>query len=112
VEIVGRAKRVRIYLNEEDRVHHRPAHLAVVELLRREKAHGATVVRGNEGFGASGRIHVAHLVDVAPRLPVVVEWIDTAEEVERIFPALKALVPDALVTMEDTDLLTSWPRSG
>jgi CBS domain-containing protein len=110
VEILGKAKRVRIYLNEDDRVHGRPAHLFLLEFLRRENAQGASVIRASEGFGASGRIHVAHLVDVAPRLPVIVEWIDRAEQVERLVPAVKAMLPHGLITMDDTEVLLAEPR--
>jgi hypothetical protein len=58
MEIQGKAKRVRIYVNEDDRAGGRPLHLAILELLRRENAQGATVLRGVEGFGATGQLHV------------------------------------------------------
>ncbi len=110
METLGRAKRVRIYVNEDDKVGGRPLHLAILELLRRENAQGATVVRATEGFGAGGRIHVSHLVDVAARLPVVVEWIDTPEQVERLAPRVRALVRHGLITVDDTDVLLHEPH--
>jgi CBS-domain-containing membrane protein len=109
VETLGKAKRVRIYVNEDDKVGAKPLHLAILELLRKENAQGATVVRANEGFGAGGRIHVSHLVDVAARLPVIVEWIDTAEQVERLAPRIRELVRHGLITVDDTDVLLSEP---
>src|SRR5512146_2230555 len=81
VDLVGKGRRVRIYVNERDKVGWKPAHLALLEFLRRENAQGATVIRGVEGFGAAGQIHVSHLVDVAQDLPIVVEWIDSPEMV-------------------------------
>jgi CBS domain-containing protein len=105
MEILGKAKRVRIYVNEDDRAEGKPLHLALLELLRRENAQGATVVRGMEGFGASGQIHVSYLVDVAARLPIVVEWIDRPERVERLVPRVRELVRHGLITVDDTDVL-------
>jgi CBS domain-containing protein len=105
MEIQGRAKRVRIYVSEGDRAGARPLHVALLELLRRENAQGATVLRGVEGFGADGVIHVGHLVDVAPSLPVVVEWIDRPEQVERLLPRVRELVRHGLVTVDDTDVV-------
>lgn len=99
------ARRVRVYLNEGDRAGHHPAHLAVMELLRREGAAGAVCFRGLEGFGAHKDLHVAHLVDVAAHLPLVIEWVDVPERVERILPALRALVPGAPITVDATELL-------
>ncbi|HET7753886.1 MAG TPA: DUF190 domain-containing protein [Anaeromyxobacteraceae bacterium] len=109
MEIVGKAKRVRIYVSEDDRVGGRPLHLAILELLRRENAQGATVTRGFEGFGATGRIHVSSLAEVPWRLPVVVEWIDRPEQVERLAPRIRELVRHGLITVDDTDVLLFEP---
>jgi PII-like signaling protein len=110
MDTLGRAKRVRIYVSEDDRAEGRPLHLAILELLRREHAQGATVWRGVEGFGAAGRIHAAHLVEAAWRLPVVIEWVDRAEQVERLAPRLRALVGHGLITVDDTEVLLFEPH--
>lgn len=110
MQTVGRAKRVRIYVNEDDRAGGKPLHLALVELLRKENAQGATVLRALEGFGAGGQIHVGHLVDVAPRLPVIVEWIDSAEQVERLAPRIRELVRHGFITVDDTEVLLYEPH--
>jgi CBS domain-containing protein len=49
----GQAKRIRIYVNEGDLIGSRPAHVAILELLRREHCSGATVFRALEGFTGS-----------------------------------------------------------
>jgi len=105
MDLMGKAKRVRIYLSEGDRVGHLPASMALLEYLRREGAQGATVSRAVSGFGSTGQIHVPHLVDVAQDLPVVVEWIDAPEVVERLLPRVKEMVPRGLLTMDDTEIL-------
>jgi CBS domain-containing protein len=110
MKLVGKARRVRIYVSEGDKVGWKPAHLAVLELLRRENAQGATVLRGLEGFGATGRIHVSHLVDVAQDLPLVVEWIDSPEAVERLIGRVKELVPHGLITVDDTEIVLYEPH--
>jgi CBS domain-containing protein len=110
VDLVGKARRVRIYVNEGDKVGWKPAHLAILEFLRRENAQGATVLRGVEGFGATGQIHVSHLVDVAGDLPIVVEWIDRPDVVERLMPRLKELVPRGLITVDETEIVLYEPH--
>ena len=106
-----KARRVRLYLSEGDRAGHRLAHLAVMELLRKEGAAGAVCFRGLEGFGAGRDLHVAHLVDVDARLPLVIEWVDASGRVERILPAVRALVPKAMVTVDDTEIVTRARRA-
>ncbi len=106
--LVGKVRRVRVYLSESVKVGHQPAYLAIVELLRKEGAHGATVFRAIEGFGATGHVHVAHLLDVAD-VPVLLEWIDTPEEVARLLPRVEALLSHGFVTVDETEIVLRRP---
>ncbi len=110
MDLVGRAKRVRIYVNEDDKVGARSAHLALLEFLRRENAQGATVFHAVEGFGATGQIHVSHIVDMNQRLPVLVEWIDRPQVVERLIGRVKEMVPHGLITVDETEVVFYEPR--
>lgn len=101
----GKAKRVRIYVNEGDVHGHQPIDAALVAFLRKEGAAGATVWRAIEGFGASGKIHTLRWVDLAERLPIVIEWIERAEQVERLLPRIKEIIERGLITVEDTEVV-------
>jgi PII-like signaling protein len=94
--ITGRGLRVRIYFGEKDHAPGaflgKPLWSALLEYLRREGAAGATVTRGLSGFGAHSRIHTASLVDLSSDLPLVLEWIDTQERVEKLLPGLSAIL--------------------
>lgn len=108
MDLAGRAKQVRIYLNEGDTAGRQPAYLAVLELLRREHCAGATVTRGIVGF-TRGRIQTAQLVELSSALPIVIDWVDSAERVERLLPALAALASDALITVQEVGV-AQFPR--
>jgi CBS domain-containing protein len=110
VDLVGKAKRVRIYVSEDDKVGMKPAHLALLEFLRKENAQGATVFRAVEGFGATGQIHVSHIVDIRQRLPILVEWIDRPDVVERLMGPVKEMVPHGLITVDETDIILYEPH--
>lgn len=75
---------VRVYLTENK------AHLDT--LLKRlqdwEKVSGVTVFRAISGFGESGKIHTASLMDMSLDLPVVVEFFDEPDKVEEIISHL------------------------
>jgi len=105
VNIVGTARRVRIYLDQTDRWHHRPLFLAIIERLRAEGCAGATAVHGVAGFGLHSRIATAGILDLSADLPVVVEWVDTPDRVDRVLPAILAMVREGLVTVEDVDVV-------
>ena len=79
---------VRIYLTETEK------NLArLLKYLHDDsQVRGVTVLRGISGFGKSGKIHSAHLVDLAFDLPVVVEFFDTPTKIEYILPQLQTLI--------------------
>jgi CBS-domain-containing membrane protein len=110
MQTLGKARRVRIYMDEDDRRDGRPLHLAVLELLRAEGAQGATVLRALEGFGAGGQLHATTLADVAARLPLVLEWIDDPGRVDRLLPRVLELVRHGLVTADETEVLLREPH--
>lgn len=100
MQIEGDARRVSIYIGEADRHGGISLHDAIVELLRREGCAGATVLRGVAGFGRSSRIHTASILRLSQDLPIVVEWVDSPERVDRVLPLLEPLVQGGLLTIE------------
>lgn len=98
------ARLLRIFIGESDTYDGRPLYQAIVELLRREGLAGATALRGIEGFGKSSRLHTAHILRLSEDLPIVIECVDTRENIEAILPGLDAMIGDGLVTMERVDV--------
>jgi PII-like signaling protein len=105
----GQQVLVRIFIGESDQWHHQPLHVALVERLRREGFSGATVTRGVAGFGAHSLIHTANILRLSQDLPVIVEVVDTEEQVERLRPILDEMVSEGLVTMEKVTVLRYRP---
>jgi len=104
MNIVGRGRRVRIYTGEATQWGHAPLFLALLEFLRAEGAAGATVVRGVAGFGATSRIHTATLLRLSEDLPMVIDWVDAPERVERLLPHIREMVSEGLITVEDVQV--------
>jgi len=101
--IKGKVKRLTIYLGEADTRHGRPVYQLLVELARKHGLAGATVTRGLMGYGASGHIHSAHLVDVTSQLPLKVEVVDSADAIDRILPDVYDLVEGGLIELCDVE---------
>lgn len=86
---------VRVYLTEGE------AQLrSLLKRLRNwEKLRGVTVFRGISGYGESGVIHDAGIIDLAVDLPLVLEFFDTPEKIETIVEHLNESVkPGHIVT--------------
>ena len=105
MSIVGVGRRVRVYLSEGGRGPDGVLYVRILDLLRVEGCAGATAIRGVAGFGADGRLRTGLIVDAPSDLPIVVEWIDTPERVERVLPKIKALVADGLITVETVEIV-------
>lgn len=75
---------VRIYLSEgETQLKHLMKRLRDWEKLR-----GLSVFRGISGYGESGVIHGADIVDLSIHLPIVVEFFDEDEKINNILEHL------------------------
>jgi hypothetical protein len=57
------------------------------------------------GFGATSRVHTAKILRLSEDMPVVVEIVDTGENLEKIQPFLDDTVREGLITMEEIRVL-------
>jgi len=99
-----KTKRVSIFINEGDTWHGRPLHLELLEVLAREGMAGATVVRGVAGYTRGMGITTTSLVDAGGQLPLIIEFIDAEDNVERMIPVITGMVGIRLVTTMDVDI--------
>jgi PII-like signaling protein len=101
----GPAKKVVIYVAEDQQYHGSAAYAAILDFLFFRGVSGATVTRGIAGFGADHHLHTTRLVDLATRLPVKIDFIETAEKVQELLPKLQAMVGTGLIEMHDTTIV-------
>ena len=96
----GQQTLLRIFIGESDRHGGTTLYQAIVEKLRAEHISGCTVLRGIEGFGAKSVLHTASILRLSQDLPIVIEAVDTPENIERILPVVEEMVGDGLITLE------------
>jgi PII-like signaling protein len=96
----GERTLMRIHIGESDKWHGKALHQAIVELLRRDKFSGVTVLRGVGGYGSSSIYHTDKILRLSQDLPIVIEVIESAERIEQILPHLDEMVSGGLITLE------------
>jgi len=101
----GPGKKVGIYVSEDQQYHGSSAYAAILDFLFFHGVSGATVTRGIAGFGADHHLHTTSLVDLAVRLPVKIEFIESAEKVDELLPKLQAMAGTGLIEMQDTTIV-------
>lgn len=95
---------VRVYLTEAEKT------LKPIWRYLHDEAHvrGVTVFRGIEGFGKSGHVYSASLVDLLPDLPLVVEFFDIPERVNTMLEQIyKIIESDHVICWNATVALNS-----
>jgi PII-like signaling protein len=98
------AVQISIYLSEADEWHHRPLHLELLKFLREQEIAGATVLHAVAGFTGRGRVKTTTLVDAGGKLPLVLTFVDTAEQVARVLPQVKQMASHRLIVREDVTI--------
>jgi PII-like signaling protein len=101
----GAAKKVSIYVGEDQQYHGHSVYAAILDFLFYRGVSGATILRGIAGFGADHHIHTTRLVELAKNLPVKIEFIETPERVEELLPKLQELAGTGLIEIQDTTVI-------
>lgn len=110
MKLAGEGKLLRIFLGESDKLEHKPLFEVIVRAARQAGLAGATVLRGVEGYGAHSRvIHTAKILRLSEDLPIVVELVDTEENIRTFLPVVDDLFEQAgcggMVTIEKAEVI-------
>ncbi|MDD3151041.1 MAG: DUF190 domain-containing protein [Candidatus Gastranaerophilales bacterium] len=91
---------LRIFLGENDMDKGKPLYEQIVLKAHSLSLAGVTVLRGIMGFGARSHLHSAKVMRLSENLPVVVEIVDTRQNLKKLFPFLEPVINNALITLE------------
>jgi uncharacterized protein len=105
MRLSGPARRLTVFVGEDDQWHHKPLYTEIVHRARAAGLAGASVFRGLEGYGASSRIHTTRILSLSQDLPLAVVIVDSAERIEQFLPQLDELVSEGLVILDDVDVI-------
>lgn len=96
-------KRLSIFIGEYDRYHHRSLAEAILERAQEEGLAGATIQRGIEGFGPSGRLKTTRLLSSSDDLPVLIQIVDEGHRIDGFVAVVEQMVEEGLVTVENVE---------
>jgi uncharacterized protein len=96
---------LRIFVDESGKRNGKPLYAAIVDALKNAGFSGATVLKGIEGFGRHKTVHSARTVEFSTSLPVLIEVFEQEEKILTFIPTLRDLVDDALITLENVEVV-------
>jgi PII-like signaling protein len=105
MRLSGPAKRLSIFVREDDHCGHRPLYAEIVHRAHKAGLAGASVFRGLEGFGAAAHLHHPHLLRISDESPLLIVIVDTAERIEEFLPQVEELVTDGMIAVDDVQVL-------
>ncbi len=96
---------LRIFVGESDRHDGKPLYEQIVLQAKELGLAGATVLRGVMGFGAQSYLHTAKILRLSEDLPMVIEIVDTKENLDKLQPFLDETVQEGLITLEKVKII-------
>ena len=105
MQIPNDAVLLRIFLGESDRWEHKPLYEAIVLKARELHLAGATVLRGQMGFGKTSHLHTTKILRLSMDLPLIIEIVDSEEKINAFLPVLDTMIGGGLVTLEKVKVL-------
>jgi uncharacterized protein len=103
--IDGTVQKLIIYIGSQDTWHGRNLGAAIIELCRAQGLAGATMTRGNMGFGKNSLIHRAHLLGLSDDMPERIEVIDQHEQIAKVLPVLEQMVGAGLIVVQEVQVI-------
>ena len=101
----GKAKLMRIFMGEADRLDGEPLYDAIVKRLRMMDIAGATVYRGILGYGIKGHTHKQNLLHTGRDLPVMIAVVETEDKLRQAADAVEEMLQDGLIVVSDVDIV-------
>lgn len=100
---------LRVFLSSTDKYNRELIYESIVFKAKESGMAGATVLKGVLGYGASSVIHSYKFWELTEKLPVIVEIIDSEENImsfyESIRPLLESMPYGCLVVTEKVNVL-------
>jgi PII-like signaling protein len=111
MQIPNQAVSLRIFIGESDHCDGRPLYEAIVLKARELHLAGATVLRGPMGFGKSSRLHTSKILRLSEDLPLLIEIVDSEDNINAFLPILDGMMSSGLITLEKVQVLQYGERA-
>jgi len=99
------ALKVSIYILDGESHRGVPLSSAILNFLFYRGIQNALATRAAAGFGADHTMRSSSFVEISDRLPVLIQFVDTAEKIGCLMDKLEELVGDGTIELQETTIL-------
>lgn len=107
-----KCKILKIYVSEDSKYKGHNLYHAVLFKLKEMGIAGVTITRGIEGYGQNKTLHSARILDLSASLPIIIEAVDTAEQINKAIPAVEEIVNEGLIMVSDVHVIKYGKDTG
>lgn len=104
------AKRLKVFITEEDRDDHHPLHRVILRLLHDSGIACATVFKGVEGFGGRRLVHTTRSEIMSLNLPLTIEATGAPEKIDSVALRIAALLNSGVLETSHTSVIQPAPE--
>lgn len=108
-ELAGERVLMRIHFSESDRYEGDPLSERILSLIRERRYAGTTMFRGAVSFGANSKLHSDRVEVLALDLPLVIECVETEDNIRAILPEIDKMIGGGLITLERANVIIYRP---
>jgi uncharacterized protein len=102
---MGKRLRVRITVGSAERYQGKPLFRAIIKKLEEHRIFGATIIRGVGGFGSKARFHTDRLLSLITNLPIIIEFVDYGERIDKLLPEFDPMISTGMITLEEVEVV-------
>ena len=103
--IKEKGKLLKIFIGESDQWYGEPLYHVIIKKIKENGLAGATVVRGIEGYGTNKKVHSTRILRLSEDLPIVIEVVDTNENINYILEVLSEIITEGLIiVLQDVEI--------
>lgn len=96
---------LKIHVSEDSRYKGHNLYNAIVYKLKECGIAGVTVTRAIEGYGKGKAIHTEKILVLSSSLPIIIEAVDTAEQIEKVVPIISEMVKEGMMMVTDVNVI-------
>ena len=104
-EFKGERVLMRIHIRENDKYRGENLSDRIVALLRERRFAGATLFRGAMSFGPDATLHTDRIEVMSLDLPLVIECVETEDNIRKVLPDLDRMIGGGLITLERANVI-------
>jgi PII-like signaling protein len=96
---------MKVYIGGSDTFEGTPLYKVIVNYCKEEGIAGSAVHRCIYGYGRDSVIHSSRTLSLSDDLPIVIEMIDSEENLRKVLPKIREITKGSLITMQDVEVI-------